>query len=113
MLLKPFKNLQFAMAVLLSSTAVNAGEYIVTNAEITSIANTNGNGEIFTLWVKGGSGPCVNKTVNFPLTAAGSEKVFDRAYSTALAAYMSGKRVTIHNYKGSDCQNASYIRVVP
>ena len=79
---------------------------------ITAVANTNGNGENFTVWISGGTGPCANAGITFPKTAAGSEKVFERAYATALAAYMSGKKVTIHDYTGSSCTNAAYIRVL-
>ena len=105
---------QCALALSLAvSSFVSAGEYIAVKSTITGVANTNGNGENFTVWVKDGTGPCGhNAGITFPISAAGSEKVFERAYATALAAYMSGKKVTIHNYDNASCTNAAYIRVL-
>jgi hypothetical protein len=101
-----------SILLLICASLSFSGEYIVIEGTITAIANTNGNGENFTVWIEGGTGPCANAGITFPIAAAGSDKVFERAYATALAAYMAGKKVTIHDYAGDSCTNASYIRVL-
>ncbi|BDU40260.1 conserved exported hypothetical protein [Vibrio nigripulchritudo MADA3029] len=95
-----------------ASSANGAGTYIVKDATITSVANTSGNGDNFTVWVEGGTGVCANKSINFPRTATSSNEIFSRAYSTALTAFASGHKVWIHDYAGASCTNAAYIRVI-
>lgn len=94
-----------------AASANGVGTYIVRDATITSIANTNGNKDNFTIWVEGGSGVCANKSITFPRTATGSSEIFSRAYSTALTAFASGHKVLVHNYTGESCHDAAYIRV--
>jgi hypothetical protein len=43
---------------------------------------------------------------------ASTEKVFDRAYSTALAALVSGKKVNIYNYVDGSCDKAVAIEII-
>ncbi|GAB5386996.1 MAG: hypothetical protein Alis3KO_41190 [Aliiglaciecola sp.] len=104
------KRLLFALILLPFFVEAN-GTYIVKNAVITSIANTSGNSEKFTIWVEGGSGSCANSIIVFPRTAASSDEIYSRAYSAALTAFTSGKKIWVHNYEGDQCNNASYIRL--
>jgi hypothetical protein len=90
---------------------VFAGTELVKDAKVTAISNTNDNEKRFTIWVSGGSGPCLNSSISFPATAAGSPEVYQRAYATALMAYASGDSISAHDYYSSNCHNAAYIRV--
>lgn len=94
------------------TVAAHAGVYVVKDAVITSVSNTNGNREEFTIWVSGGTGSCVDTTITFPASSAGSESVYQRAYAAALAAFASGARVWVHNYVDDSCAAASYIRLL-
>jgi hypothetical protein len=99
-----------------SSIVVAQGQYIAIDGQITKVGNTSGNGESFFVVVQEGTGPCVTTNVQtniyFPASAAGTEKVFDRAYSTALAALASGKKVSIYNYIDGSCNSAAAIEII-
>ncbi|WP_325892443.1 DUF5992 family protein [Grimontia sp. NTOU-MAR1] len=99
-----------SLSLVLFATVSHA-EYIVKDAIITSIANTNSNGENFTVWVEGGSGPCTDRAVTFPRRAVSSNEIHARAYSAALSALSTNHKVDIYDYSGSNCGNASYIRL--
>jgi hypothetical protein len=106
-------NFVVGLAVMLSNNLF-AGEYIAIGSEITQVFNTASNTSTFGIVVRGGSGPCVDKTIYFPLSAAGGDSdIQKRAYSAALTAFTAGFKVDIHNYADSisDCKNASFIRV--
>lgn len=63
------------------------------NATIDSVGNTDANENVFIVHFSGGTGVCAtNGWIKFPVTATSSEVVHTRAYSTALAALMSGKK---------------------
>jgi uncharacterized protein DUF5992 len=89
----------------------NAALQLVKGATITSIANTNGDQESFTIWISGGTGPCVDSTLTFPKTAVSSLEIYQRAYATALAAFAAGFTVTAHDYQSELCHNAGYIKI--
>ncbi len=84
---------------------------LIKDARITAIANTNGNVDKFTIWIEGGSGPCVNSTIVFPKPAAGSDDIYARAYSTALMAFAADYKIIAHDYDSDNCHNAAYIQV--
>lgn len=102
--------------MLLSSLTLAQGQYIATNTTITKVGNTAGNGASFWVVAQHGSGPCVSVGVQtniyFPKHAAGTEKVFDRAYAVALAAVASGKPVNIYNYLDGSCNTAAAIEIM-
>lgn len=106
------KNLVIGIFLMFTVSANAAGTYIVKGATITSIANTGGNLENFTIWVAGGTGVCANKGITFPRTAAGSSEIFSRAYSAALTAFASGEKIWVYDYTGSSCSNAAFIRLL-
>jgi len=103
------KALLAAMIFSISGIA-QAGE-LVTDAVITSVGNTSGNGPSFFVIVSGGSGLCTNQFIWFPESAAGDANVFNRAYKSALLALSTGMHVKIHNYSDNTCAKASYIQV--
>jgi hypothetical protein len=83
----------------------------VQDAKIEGIANTNSNQEKFNIWVSGGTGPCVNRQIVFPRSAAASAEIYNRAYSAALTAFASGSKISIYDYDGASCSNAAYIKL--
>ena len=101
------------IAFALSATSVNA-EYLVKGATIIEVSNTAGNNDLFYVRVSGGDGRCANSQIRFPMGEAGSEKIFDRAFSIALAGYASGSKVEIYDYNenSTDCNGAESIRLV-
>ena len=110
------KKISFVGLIAIFSSHLIAGEYIAINSEITQVFNTNGNTPSFGIVVKGGSGACVGGQITFPISAVGDFKdgksdIHLRAYSTALTALTTGLKVDIHNYAGSDCKNAAFIRI--
>ena len=110
------KKLVFIGLITILSSHLIAGEYIAIGSEITQVFNTNGNTPSFGIVVTGGSGPCVGRQITFPISAAGDIKdgksnIHLRAYSTSLTALTTGLKVDIHNYSGSDCKNAAFIRI--
>ncbi|WP_299495118.1 DUF5992 family protein [uncultured Shewanella sp.] len=106
------KNILCSLTFILFASNANAtGSYIVIDGIITSISNTRSNENSFTVSVSGGVGSCKDSTIIFPLSAAGTPEVHERAYSSALTAFVSGLKVKIHNYSGDNCDTASYIRL--
>ncbi|MDK1311308.1 DUF5992 family protein [Pseudoalteromonas ardens] len=102
----------FITAILLAfSHNTLAATDLVKDAIITGISNTNGNVNTFTIWLEGGTGLCANKSISFPVTAAGSKESHERAYSAALTAFATGDKIMAHNYYNTDCHNAAYIKV--
>jgi len=104
---------KFAVLILLILPSITwaAGSDLVLDAVVTSVANTSSNEDKFTVWVSGGTGVCANTQISFPKSKAGSAEVFDRAYSAALTAFVSGTKVRIYNYTDDSCYGASYIRL--
>lgn len=99
------------LLMLFAFSANSAGTYLVKGATIASIANTSSNQDIFTIWIEGGEGVCPN-VITFPRSATSSNEIHKRAYATALTAFTTGAKIWVHNYQGSDCNNAAYIRLI-
>jgi hypothetical protein len=93
-----------------ASTAFSAGD-LVFGATVTDVSvRNNGSAEAFSMTTSGGTGPCVGATMNFPST--GSDSTDDGMRSIALAAFLSGKPVRVHDYAGTvSCAHAQYIRI--
>src|SRR4051812_45234848 len=94
-----------------TSSAYAAGGYVVNDATIANIANTNGNTPAFVVTVAGGSGPCAGTNITFTQSAATDADTFKRAYAAALLAFTTGSTVSIYNYTDTSCTNAVYIIV--
>jgi len=105
------KYISILLFFLLSTQAV-AG-WIVTNAKIKEVSSAIGTEEAFFIIIDGGSGLCADNQINFSMTHIGSEKKYDRAFSIALAAYMSNQKIKVYDYNDGtdDCSNADSIRV--
>lgn len=110
------RNMAAIFLCMLTASAVSANQYIVTDAIVTKVGSTAGNGESFWVVAKHGQGSCVSQSsqvnVYFPRTAVNSEKIFDRAYAAALSALTTGKRVNIYNYADSSCDKAVAIELL-
>jgi hypothetical protein len=105
----------FLLAV--SSISTAAPTVIADSANIISVGNATGNDDNFFIYVKGGTGTCTNtltqKLIVFPLSASGGNKeIHARSYSAVLAAYMSGKLITVTNYQDFGCNNASKVKII-
>ncbi len=94
------------------SITTQAGTYIVNDAYVKAVSNTNSNTDSFVAWLEGGTGVCANKPVTFKKSAAISNDVFERAYSASLTAFAGNFKVTVYNYSGSGCEDAAYIKIV-
>ena len=95
------------LSVLISNSAL--GGELVNGATIEEVANTSSNTKVFFIRIKGGVGPCANKFMTFPASKSQSPESYERAFSIALAATASGKRIRVHNYDDNDCNGASFI----
>jgi hypothetical protein len=84
---------------------------LVTNATITKILDTSGNQTQFAIVVSGGTGPCANTVIYFPVGAAVDVDTHKRAYAAALLALATGMRISAWNYTGNNCEGAAYIDV--
>lgn len=97
---------------LMSIAGTASAEYIIHNAKIASITNTGSNQATFAIKTKGGTGYCAGHPyIKFPVTASADEGIHKRAYQAALTALANNLTVRVHNYYGTDCNNASYIEV--
>ncbi len=95
-------------AALLCGTA-EAGEWLVQNGTIISVAPVADNQDKFYAIVEGGTGPCANGTIQFPRSAFPDENSHIRVFSTLLTAMTVGNKVNIHNYVDAQCTNAGFI----
>lgn len=94
-----------------ASTAL-AGDLVI-GGTIKAVTNTSSNQSNFAVQVAGGSpNNCATGWINFPLSAGADADTLKRAFAIALTAMTTGMKVRIHNYHGSDCNNASYIELV-
>jgi len=100
-----------AAGVMHNSSASAAGGYVVNDATVINIANTNGNTPAFVVTVTGGTGPCAGTNITFTQSAAVDADTFKRAYAAALLAFTTGSTVSIYNYGDTSCTNATYIIV--
>lgn len=104
------KNKILLLSLLCASSSF-AGTYVAEQVTITKIANSDANQDTFMLWLSDGSGTCANAYVKFPVADAGNADIHKRAYSTALAAFTTGLKVSVYNYHDTTCMRASYIEV--
>jgi hypothetical protein len=84
---------------------------LVADATITRTLNTSGNQALFAIEVSGGTGPCANTVIYFPVSAAVDVDTHKRAYSAALLALATGMKISVWNYNDNSCAGAAYISV--
>jgi hypothetical protein len=99
------------IASLVSAVPANAA-YIVQNARLARVTNTDGNQTKFAVLVADGTGPCAGQWIQFPLWAAPDADTHKRAYAALLMALATGMKVTIYNYTDDSCTLASYVEVL-
>lgn len=90
------------------------GIELVTNATVTNVESTMFGPLLLNVTTSGGSGTCKNKVTTFAQDEQPTENIddqrtaLDRALGVALAAQMSGGKVTLH---GNTCTDAYAISI--
>ena len=104
--------LKQSIAVLLLSLSLHgvAGE-LIRDATVTEVNNNSSNGADFSIRTAGGTGICTGELIAFPEVKSQSEASTNQAFSIALAAFMSQKKVRVHNYDDDHCRGASFIAI--
>ncbi|WP_020411156.1 DUF5992 family protein [Microbulbifer sp. VTAC004] len=86
--------------------------YITTGATVTKVSATSQNADAFWVWYSSGTDKCSGK-VKFQLANAGTEGVFQRTFTLATTALVSGKRVDVYSYTDdTDCLSAVSIDLI-
>lgn len=110
------KRMTFAISICLFSVVGFCGQ-LITKATIVEIANTNNNGKDFAVFLENGSanidctGGSSRYRVVFPESKMQSEASYNQVFSIALAAYVSGDKVRVHNFENNDCDGANFISI--
>ena len=92
------------------SSVAFAGE-LVKGATILEVASSASNEDVFYIRLSGGTGPCANSSVIFPAVKSQSKDSHNQAFSIALAAVTSARKVRIHNYENDSCYGANFISI--
>ncbi|AWF81930.1 hypothetical protein BTJ40_14455 [Microbulbifer sp. A4B17] len=89
---------------MLLSINTYAGEgYLTQDAIVTKVSSTSQNADAFWVWYSSNTDNCSGK-IKFQLVNAGTEGVFQRSFTLATTALVSGKKVGIWSYKDdTDC----------
>ncbi len=104
------KNLLVKACILSLSSYAMSGD-LVLNGTISEVANSSNDKDVFFLKFDSGEGPCAVQGVTFSQDTSQSKESYDQAFSIALAAAISGKKVQIHNYDNDSCLGANFIRM--
>ena len=104
----------FVMFLVVSNSAFS--DYLLKNATVTRITSTNWNEKTFTVTHSGGTGVCAGSGVSFPEEYSQSAIAYSLSFSTAMSAYLHGKKIDVYNYgdkslHGSVCHGASFIEI--
>ena len=100
------------LSVLLVTPLTCGAGQLITNATILEVANTNNNGPDFAIRMEGGSGVCASSTwISFPENKKQSDDSYKQAFSIALTALTTGKKVRIHNFEDDSCSGANFISI--
>lgn len=71
------------------------------------MSSTSGNQDRFWVYYTGGEGDTCQGKVRFQLSFAGSEGTFQRAFTLATTALVSGRKIHIYSYTDTlDCDSA-------
>jgi hypothetical protein len=98
------------LSLLMCSNSGISGE-LVSGATIYEVASSSSNKDVFYIKLSGGTGPCANKSVEFPSSKSQSKESYNQAFSIALAALSSGKKIRVHNYEDASCLGANFIGI--
>ena len=102
------KLIYLIVTLLLTSQQVVSGE-LVRGATITEIASSSSNQDVFYLKLSGGTGLCSGQYIIFPASKSQSKESYNQAFSIALTAAASGKKIRAHNYEDDSCRGANFI----
>lgn len=102
-----------AIFALLFTSQVFAGQgYIVKGATVTKVSSTSNNVDAFWVYYTGGSSDKCSGRVKYIATKAGTSGVFERSFSLATTALVTGKKVEIYSYTdNTDCFSAASINL--
>ena len=103
------KTLAISGLFIFSSVAF-AGE-LVKGATILEVASSASNKDVFYIQLSGGTGPCANGSIIFPAAKSQSKESHNQAFSIALAAVTSSRKVRVHNYENDSCYGANFIGI--
>jgi len=90
---------------------------IIRDAEVIEIANTKNNTQDFAIFIQGGTWTTTSSTcaitapITFPESKSQSEASHQQAFSIALTALTTGKKVRIHNFEDDSCHGANFISI--
>ncbi|WP_444946307.1 DUF5992 family protein [Microbulbifer sp. VTAC004] len=109
-----------AVSAAFSTPSFAEGRWLATSVNVVAITNTAANGKSFNVTVANGDGnyACEDTTISFPLSVAGNngndENIHNRAFSMAMVAFTTGKKVNIYTYEDVEtCSHAAYIAFSP
>ena len=117
------KNLLITISIFMLAISIEvfAGvRCLASRINIVGITNTASNEMRFSVIVANGDGShdCEDGAIVFPLSAAGvdggnNERIHDRAFTLAMLAYTSGRKVDIFTYEDAQtCSRAAYIELL-
>ncbi len=101
----------FILALLSANTWAAQG-FIVKNAVVDKVTSSSGNEDTYRVYYSSGTNDKCNGHVRFGLVNAGSEMVFNRAFTLATTAIAAGMRINIFSYSDNeDCDSAVTIEL--
>ncbi|MCW8090202.1 DUF5992 family protein [Alteromonas sp. ASW11-130] len=108
------KKLAIFVGVLLASMSVVASQgYMIKDATATKVSATSNNIDAFWLHYSGGSGDKCGGKVKFMRTYAGTDGVFDRAFTLATTAVVAGNKIEVYSYtNNTNCESAVSINLL-
>jgi len=96
---------------LISSLSFGGPGYMVKDVVVVGMSSTSSKQDAFWLWYEPKDSVC-NGAVKFQLSKSGTEGSFERAFTLAATAYVSGKPINIYNYEDvNDCYAAVSIEI--
>jgi len=110
------KNYLIIIISIILSFNSTAGE-LVRDAEVIEVSNTNNNGPDFSIRINGGVWTTTSSTCSlttgiiFPESKSQSSDSHKQAFSIALTALTTGKKVRIHNFEDDTCTGANFISI--
>ncbi|ABE53501.1 hypothetical protein Sden_0204 [Shewanella denitrificans OS217] len=99
-----------AVTCLLLPSFASAGELTIGATVLEVATNATGSGKNFAIKVEGGVGPC-NGWIYFLEDSAASAATYSQAFSIALTALSSDKKVRVHNFTDDACTGARFISI--
>ena len=105
------KNLLLVLGLSFISLNAAAGE-IAKDAIITKLGNSSDGSADFYIRITGGTGVCANSLIKFPESKQASEASNNQAFSLALTAMTTGKKIRLANFQDNNCHGANFIEMI-